>query len=184
MAEPLPPASEGIVELYRDRAKAEFTPRAERAVDRRKIEASLKEMAGAPRHEIIPADSIDGRVALDCSLQNMRDGILFVGGGALRPNYMVPVTILLAMSIPSVSVIPTIHRPCSTCRNASSIAIAQGFSKIGNGLIIPTSVHWQVTLSRPGRAYLEMLVYLPRHESFDQADKLAEGAVNFSPWRF
>ncbi|MCY3983470.1 MAG: hypothetical protein OXE85_06090 [Roseovarius sp.] len=63
MAEPLPPASEGIVELYRDRAKAEFTPRAERAVDRRKIEASLKEMAGAPRHEIIPADSIDGRVA-------------------------------------------------------------------------------------------------------------------------
>ena len=42
---------------------------------------------------------------------------------------------------------------------------------------------WPLTLSRPERAYLEMLDELPRYESFHQADKLIEGAVNFSPRR-
>ena len=42
---------------------------------------------------------------------------------------------------------------------------------------------WTLVLSRPERAYLEMLDELPRHESFHQADKLMEGAVNFSPRR-
>lgn len=42
---------------------------------------------------------------------------------------------------------------------------------------------WPLTLSRPERAYLEMLDELPKKESFHQADKLMEGAVNFSPRR-
>ena len=42
---------------------------------------------------------------------------------------------------------------------------------------------WPLTLSRPERAYLELLDELPRQESFHQADKLMEGAVNFSPRR-
>lgn len=40
---------------------------------------------------------------------------------------------------------------------------------------------WPLTLSRPERAYLEMLDELPRHESFHQADMIMQGAVNFSP---
>ncbi len=42
---------------------------------------------------------------------------------------------------------------------------------------------WPLTLSRAERAYLELLDELPRYESFHQADKLMEGAVNFSPRR-
>ncbi len=42
---------------------------------------------------------------------------------------------------------------------------------------------WPLTLSRPERAYLEMLDELPRHESFHQADMIMQGAVNFSPRR-
>jgi len=42
---------------------------------------------------------------------------------------------------------------------------------------------WPLTLSRPERAYLEMLDELPKKESFHQADMLMEGAVNFSPRR-
>jgi len=42
---------------------------------------------------------------------------------------------------------------------------------------------WPLTLSRPERAYLELLDELPGRESFHQADKLMEGAVNFSPRR-
>lgn len=42
---------------------------------------------------------------------------------------------------------------------------------------------WPLTLSRPERAYLEMLDELPNKESFHQADVLMEGAVNFSPRR-
>ncbi len=42
---------------------------------------------------------------------------------------------------------------------------------------------WTLVLSRPERAYLEMLDELPRHDSFHLADKLMEGAVNFSPRR-
>lgn len=40
---------------------------------------------------------------------------------------------------------------------------------------------WPLTLSRPERAFLEMLDELPVHESFDQADMIMQGAVNFSP---
>lgn len=40
---------------------------------------------------------------------------------------------------------------------------------------------WPLTLSRPERAYLEMLDELPAHESFHQADMIMQGAVNFSP---
>ena len=42
---------------------------------------------------------------------------------------------------------------------------------------------WSLMLSCPERAYLELLDELPRRESFHQADKLMEGAVNFSPRR-
>ncbi|PKR87937.1 hypothetical protein CXZ10_17590 [Pleomorphomonas diazotrophica] len=42
---------------------------------------------------------------------------------------------------------------------------------------------WPLTLSRPERAYLEMLDELPRHESFHQADMIMQGAANFSPRR-
>lgn len=42
---------------------------------------------------------------------------------------------------------------------------------------------WHLTLSRPERAYLEMLDELPRHESFHQADMIMQGAANFSPRR-
>ena len=40
---------------------------------------------------------------------------------------------------------------------------------------------WPLTLSRPERAFLEMLDGLPAHESFHQADMIMQGAVNFSP---
>lgn len=40
---------------------------------------------------------------------------------------------------------------------------------------------WPLTLSRPERAYLEMLDELPRHESFHQADMIMQSAANFSP---
>ena len=40
---------------------------------------------------------------------------------------------------------------------------------------------WPLTLSRPERAFLEMLDELPDHESFHQADMIMQGAVNFSP---
>jgi hypothetical protein len=43
--------------------------------------------------------------------------------------------------------------------------------------------NWPLTLSRPERAYLEMLDELPRHESFHQADMIMQGAANFSPRR-
>jgi|APTNR8051073442_1049403.scaffolds.fasta_scaffold02340_8 hypothetical protein len=42
---------------------------------------------------------------------------------------------------------------------------------------------WPLTLSKPERAYLEMLDELPRHESFHQADMFMQGAANFSPRR-
>lgn len=42
---------------------------------------------------------------------------------------------------------------------------------------------WPLTLSRPERAYLEMLDELPGHESFHQADMFMQGAANFSPRR-
>lgn len=42
---------------------------------------------------------------------------------------------------------------------------------------------WPLTLSRPERAYLELLGELPKNESFHQADVLMGGAVNFSPRR-
>lgn len=42
---------------------------------------------------------------------------------------------------------------------------------------------WPLALSHPERAYLELLDELPKQESFDHADKLMEGAVNFSPRR-
>lgn len=42
---------------------------------------------------------------------------------------------------------------------------------------------WPLTLSRPERAYLELLDELPRHESFHQADMIMQGAMNFSPRR-
>jgi len=42
---------------------------------------------------------------------------------------------------------------------------------------------WPLTLSRPERAYLEMLDELPSRESFHQADMLMQGAANFSPRR-
>lgn len=40
---------------------------------------------------------------------------------------------------------------------------------------------WPLTLSRPERAFLELLDELPRHESFHQADMIMQGAANFSP---
>lgn len=40
---------------------------------------------------------------------------------------------------------------------------------------------WPLTLSRPERAFLEMLDELPRNESFHQADMILQGAANFSP---
>lgn len=42
---------------------------------------------------------------------------------------------------------------------------------------------WPLTLSRPERAYLELLDELPNKESFHQADMFMQGAVNFSPRR-
>lgn len=42
---------------------------------------------------------------------------------------------------------------------------------------------WHLALSRPERAYLEMLDELPRHESFHQVDMIMQGAANFSPRR-
>lgn len=42
---------------------------------------------------------------------------------------------------------------------------------------------WPLTLSKPERAYLEMLDELPRHESFHQADMIMQSAANFSPRR-
>lgn len=42
---------------------------------------------------------------------------------------------------------------------------------------------WPLTLSKPERAYLEMLDELPRHESFHQADMIMQGAANLSPRR-
>ncbi|WP_170760724.1 type IV toxin-antitoxin system AbiEi family antitoxin domain-containing protein [Ruegeria lacuscaerulensis] len=42
---------------------------------------------------------------------------------------------------------------------------------------------WPLTLSRPERAYLEMLDELPSNESFHQADMFMQGAANFSPRR-
>lgn len=46
-----------------------------------------------------------------------------------------------------------------------------------------TSWDWHMTLSKPERAYLEMLDELPRNESFEQADVNMQGAANFSPRR-
>ena len=40
---------------------------------------------------------------------------------------------------------------------------------------------WPMTLSRPERAFLEMLDELPKNETFHQADMIAQGAANFSP---
>ena len=42
---------------------------------------------------------------------------------------------------------------------------------------------WTLTLSRPERAYLEMLDELPQRESFHQVDMIMQGAVNFTPRR-
>jgi hypothetical protein len=42
---------------------------------------------------------------------------------------------------------------------------------------------WQLTLSSPERALLELLDELPDHESFHQVDKLIEGLANLSPRR-
>ena len=42
---------------------------------------------------------------------------------------------------------------------------------------------WPLTLSTPERALLELLDELPKHESFDHADKLIEGMSNLSPRR-
>lgn len=42
---------------------------------------------------------------------------------------------------------------------------------------------WQITLSSPERAVLELLDELPNHESFHQVDKLIEGLANLSPRR-
>ena len=40
---------------------------------------------------------------------------------------------------------------------------------------------WPMTVSRPERAFLEMLDELPKGETFHQADMIAQGASNFSP---
>ena len=42
---------------------------------------------------------------------------------------------------------------------------------------------WQITLSSPERAVLELLDELPDHESFHQVNKLIEGLANLSPRR-
>lgn len=42
---------------------------------------------------------------------------------------------------------------------------------------------WPLTLSKPERAYLEMLDELPQRESFHQADMIMQSAANFSPRR-
>jgi len=42
---------------------------------------------------------------------------------------------------------------------------------------------WWLTVSRPERAYLEMLDELPGRESFHQADMIMQGAASFSPRR-
>lgn len=52
-----------------------------------------------------------------------------------------------------------------------------------NGLVSLTwgQWDWPLTLSRPERAFLEMLNELPTGESFHQADMIMQGAANFSP---
>lgn len=42
---------------------------------------------------------------------------------------------------------------------------------------------WNLILSSPERALLELLAELPEHESFEQVDKLVEGLANLSPRR-
>jgi len=42
---------------------------------------------------------------------------------------------------------------------------------------------WQLTLSSPERALLELLDELPNHETFHQVDKLVEGLASLSPRR-
>ncbi len=55
----------------------------------------------------------------------------------------------------------------------------------GSGLTTVGWGHWDwpLMLSRPERAYLEILDELPRHESFHQADMIMQNAANFSPRR-
>jgi len=42
---------------------------------------------------------------------------------------------------------------------------------------------WPINLSDPARAILELLDELPKHESFEQADKFMQGMSNLSPRR-
>ncbi|MDL2403031.1 type IV toxin-antitoxin system AbiEi family antitoxin domain-containing protein [Rhizobium mayense] len=48
---------------------------------------------------------------------------------------------------------------------------------------VPVASEWQMTISTPERALLEMLDELPTHESFHQVDVLMEGLSSLSPRR-
>jgi hypothetical protein len=77
---------------------------------------------------------------------------------------------------------PMRTRPAS----AERTSVPEGRAGLSGGAVVAQpwgQSGWQITLSSPERAVLELLDELPNHESFHQVDKLVEGLANLSPRR-